>query len=126
MKSQLYLPLFLLMVCALACSSGKSVSSSELKSDTPIPSDVHKIMVTSCLACHGEAGKAMAKAAVKMSDWGSYTAKKQASKAKAMCKMVTKGKMPPKGYLNEHPEAKLTPEQIATICNWSAELNKKK
>jgi hypothetical protein len=83
-------------------------------------------MVTSCLACHGAGGKGMALSHVKMSEWSSYSPEKQASKAEDMCKMVTKGKMPTKGYLNDHPEAKLSPEQIATICNWSESLNKGK
>ena len=83
-------------------------------------------MVTSCFACHGEGGKGMALAHVKMSELGTYSPEKQAAKAEAMCKIVTKGKMPPKGFLKEHPEAKLTPEQIATICNWRDSLNKGK
>jgi mono/diheme cytochrome c family protein len=129
MKSQYYLPLLLLMLCVFALSSGKSVPSSNPapKADTSVvPDDVHKILATSCFACHGLAGKSMALAHVKMAELDTYSPEKLAAKAKAMCKMVTKGKMPPKGYLKEHPEAKLTPEQVATICNWSSELKKGK
>jgi cytochrome c553 len=131
MKSRYFLSLLILIFCAFAFSSGKSApsanSGSVLKADSSaVPPAVHKIMVTSCLACHGVGGKSMALSHVKMSEWSSYSPEKQASKAEAMCKMVTKGKMPPKGFLNDHPEAKLTPEQITTICNWSADLNKGK
>jgi mono/diheme cytochrome c family protein len=131
MKSQYSLPILLLIFCAFAFTSGKSApsanSGSVSKADSSaVPSAVHKIMVTSCFACHGEAGKSMALAHVKMAELGTYSPEKLASKAAAMCKQVTKGKMPPSGYLKEHPEAKLTPEQIATICNWSASLNKGK
>jgi hypothetical protein len=129
MKSLYSLPVLLLIFCAFAFTSGKSAPSSNSVSkadSSAVPDAVHKIMVTSCLACHGVGGKSMALAHVKMAEWSSYSPEKQASKAEDMCKMVTKGKMPTSGYLKEHPEAKLTPEQVATICNWSAELNKGK
>jgi len=131
MKSHYSLPLLLLVFCAFAFSSGKSVPSSDSGSvskadSSSVPPAVHKIMVTSCLPCHGVGGKSLALSKVKMSEWDSYSPEKQASKAEDMCKEVTKGKMPPKGFLNDHPEAMLTPEQITAICNWSAELNKGK
>jgi mono/diheme cytochrome c family protein len=129
MKSHYFLPVLLLIFCAFAFSSGKSASSSNsvLKADSSaIPAAVHNIMATSCFACHGEGGKGMALAHVKMAELNTYSPEKLAGKAEAMCKMVTKGKMPPNGYLKEHPEAKLTPEQIATICSWSESLNKGK
>lgn len=131
MKSQYPLSVLLLIFCAFAFSSGKSApsanSGSISKADSSsVPSAVHKIMVTSCLACHGEGGKGMALARVKMSELSTYSPEKLAGKAEAMCKMVTKGKMPPSGFLKDHPEAKLTQEQIATICDWSASLNKGK
>jgi cytochrome c553 len=131
MKSQYFLSILLLIFCAFAFSSGKSAPSSNSatvsKADSSaVPPAVHKIMVTSCLACHGEAGKSMALAHVKMSELGTYSPEKLAGKAGAMCKQVTKGKMPPSGFLKDHPEAKLTQEQIKTICDWSASLNKGK
>lgn len=131
MKSQYFLSILLLIFCAFAFSSGQSApsanSGSVLKADSSsIPPAVHKIMVTSCLPCHGVGGKGMALAKVKMSEWSSYSPEKQASKAEDMCKEVTKGKMPTSGFLKDHPEARLTQEQIKTICDWSASLNKEK
>jgi mono/diheme cytochrome c family protein len=131
MKSQFSVPILMLIFCAFAFTSGKSVpasnSASVSKADSSaVPAAVHKIISTSCFACHGEGGKGMALAHVKMSELNSYSPEKLADKAKEMCKMVTKGKMPPKGFLNDHPEAKLTPEQVTTICNWSESLNKGK
>jgi mono/diheme cytochrome c family protein len=131
MKSYYSLSVLLLIFCALAFSSAKSFpysnSGSAAKADSiSMTPAVHKIVATSCFACHGEGGKAMALSHVKMAEWSSYSPEKQASKAEDMCKMVTKGKMPPKGFLKDHPEAVLTPEQIATICSWSESLNKGK
>jgi hypothetical protein len=131
MKSQNFIPVLLLIFCAFAFSSGKSAPSSNsdsvAKADSSLVTPaVHKIISTSCFACHGEGGKSMALAHVKMAELGTYSPDKLAGKAEAMCKMVTKGKMPPKGFLEDHPEAKLTQEQITTICNWSESLNKGK
>jgi cytochrome c5 len=131
MKSQNFIPFLLLIFCAFALSSGISAPSSNSGSvskadSSAVPPAVHKIMVSSCLACHGLGGKSMALSHVKMAEWDSYSPEKQASKAEDMCKMVTKGKMPPKGFLKDHPDAKLTQEQITTICNWSESLNKGK
>lgn len=131
MKSQYTLSVLLLIFCAFVFSSGKSAQSSGSGSvakddSSSVPPAIHKIMVSSCLACHGEGGKAMALSHVKMAQWSSYSSAKQASKSAEMCKMVTKGKMPPKGFLKDHADAALTEEQIATICSWSEELNKVK
>lgn len=130
MKSQYSLPIVLLIACAFAFS-GKSATSHDTGSKSNTDSSsvtpaVHQIMVNSCLACHGEGGKTLALSKVKMSEWDEYSPEKQASKSEDMCKMVTKGKMPPKGFLKDHPEAALTGEQITEICNWSESLNSDK
>lgn len=89
---------------------------------TPIPDGVLKIANKSCKACHMEGGSKMAMSMVNMSKWDTYTIEKQAAKAKAMCKMISKGKMPPKNYVKNNPDVALTQEDIKTICDWSATL----
>lgn len=128
MKNQYFLSAIILILCAFAFVSGKQdhrqISGPVTLSDSSaIPPPVYQIVVSSCLDCHGNDGKALAQAKVKMEEWDSYSPEKQAAKAEDMCNMVTKGKMPPKGYLKDHPEKALTPEQIQAICDWSAGLN---
>ena len=53
------------------------------------------------------------------SKWDSYSSEKQIEKALSMCKEVTKGAMPPKGYRASHPEGVPTEKQIKTLCNWA-------
>jgi hypothetical protein len=36
--------------------------------------------------------------------------------------MVTKGKMPPKGFLEKNPGTVLTQDEIKTICDWSVSI----
>jgi len=88
----------------------------------PIPEAVNKIAKKSCINCHTEPGNGMALAHVNLSNWDKYSPEKQASKAEAMCKMVTKGKMPPKKFKESHPEGVPTPAEIKTICDWAESL----
>jgi len=131
MKSIFTLAVLLLIGLAFTSSSWKNVPPSAgiqvaRKVSSPLPAEIQKIVDNSCVACHGAGGKKMALAHVKMAEWTGYSSEKQAQKAAAMCKMVTAGKMPPRGYLKENPKAVLTQEQIASICAWSALLNKDK
>ena len=87
-----------------------------------IPDDVLMIAKKSCINCHAEPGKTMALSHVNLSKWNTYTAEKQATKATAMCNMITKGKMPPKEFKEKNPDFVLTKDEIKTICDWSASI----
>lgn len=89
-----------------------------------IPSDIKAIFDKSCAGCHSEGGNFMAKAKVNFSNWDSYDAQKQAKKGADICKMLTKGKMPPKSVRKSKPELIPTQEQITSICNWTQTLGK--
>ena len=88
-----------------------------------IPADVMKIAQGSCVKCHTEPGNMMALSHLNLTKWDKLTADKQADKAASMCELVTKGKMPPKGFLEKNPGAALTPAQVKTICDWSESIN---
>ena len=92
----------------------KNVSGSK-----PISDEVMKIAKKSCVKCHTEPGNKMALMHVNMSNWDKYSAAEQAEKAKKMCNMVTKGKMPPKHFTDKHPEGVPSKEEIKTICDWA-------
>lgn len=87
-----------------------------------IPDSVLAIAKLSCLNCHAEGGKGMAMAHVNLSKWDSYSPEKQIAKALDMCKMVSKGSMPPKGFRASHPDGVPTEKQIKTLCNWANSL----
>ncbi len=88
----------------------------------PIPADVQKAFEKSCIKCHSDHGNFMAESKVNLSKWADYSAEKQASKAKAMCKEVSEGDMPPKKFRKKNPENVPTPEDIKTICDWAQSL----
>lgn len=88
-----------------------------------LPAEVQEIINSSCINCHAPGGRAMAMAKLDFSKWNEYDAEKKARKADAMCGELTKGSMPPKSFLKEHPELVPTTEQVEIICNWAASLN---
>jgi hypothetical protein len=87
-----------------------------------IPANVMKIADKSCGACHAEPGSMMAISHLNLSNWEKYSAEKQADKAKDMCTMVTKGKMPPKSFSSKHPDAAISTDQLNEICNWAQSI----
>ena len=88
----------------------------------PIPVGVMKIAEKSCVKCHTEPGNGMALAHVNLTNWDKYSPEKQAAKAKEMCNMVTKDKMPPKKFRETHPDGVPSKEEIKTICDWAQSL----
>lgn len=98
------------------------VSAQTVQTGKPIPENVLMIAKKSCINCHAEPGNKMALSHVNLSKWDAYTIEKQADKAKAMCNMISKGKMPPKKFKTENPKFILTADEIKTICDWSASI----
>jgi len=94
----------------------------EASGSKPIPDNVMKIAEKSCVNCHVEPGNFMAIEHLNLSNWDKYSPEKQASKAKAMCNMVTKEKMPPKNFRKDHPDGVPSTEEIKTICEWAKSI----
>ncbi len=102
-----------------------AVSQKQVKMTNPIPDNVKEILKNSCSSCHDTGGKDLAMMAWKLSDWETYSSKKQARKAKAMCNAITSGKMPPSSEKTATPGKVPTAAQLQTICNWASSLKKK-
>jgi hypothetical protein len=88
----------------------------------PIPANVMKIADKSCVRCHTEPGDFMALSHLNLSNWDKYSAEKQAEKAKKMCTMVTKDKMPPKGFKSKNHYDGPTTEELKTLCDWAESI----
>lgn len=89
---------------------------------TPIPDAVIKVMERSCVNCHSVPGNKLALYHFNITNWDKYSPRKQAVKAKTVCKMVRNGKMPPKRFREVHPEGVPPDEDIKTICDWADSL----
>ena len=117
---------FVAVTVSFIPSYSKVSDSNRIKHFTTsaLPDDVKAIVEKSCMGCHSNDASGLAKSKLNFSKWDSYDAKKQASKAKAMCKELTKGKMPPKSVRSSKPELIPSQEQIDLICKWSQGLAK--
>ena len=122
MKKFTLITLAIAGVLSFTALTNNPVSAQTTQTPKPIPDDVLMIAKKSCVNCHAEPGKTMALSHVNLTKWDSYSAEKQASKAAAMCNMITKGKMPPKEFKEKNPGFVLTPDEIKIICDWSASI----
>jgi hypothetical protein len=122
MKKFRLLTVAIVSVISFTALLNNPVSAQTIQKTKPIPDDVLMIAKKSCIKCHAEPGKKMAMSHVNLSKWNSYTAEKQATKATAMCNMITKGKMPPNEFKKKNPDFVLTKDEIKTICDWSASI----
>lgn len=55
-----------------------------------------------------------------LSEWGSLDNRQASKKLEEMCEEVEIGAMPMQSYTNIHWSAKLSPEDIKTLCDWTA------
>jgi len=90
----------------------------------PLADSIMKIVKVTCMDCHADGGNGMASAHINFSKWSTYKPEKQAAKAKDICKVISKGSMPPKKFRENNPTAVPTPAQVTTLCNWANALNK--
>jgi hypothetical protein len=114
------------VVTMVAMPSAKTSTSIYISGDESqqLADSVMKIVKVSCMDCHADGGNGMACAHLNFSKWTSYKPEKQAAKANDICKVITKGSMPPGKFRSANPDAVPTPAQITVICNWGKSLNK--
>jgi mono/diheme cytochrome c family protein len=87
-----------------------------------VPADVTAILEKSCTGCHSNDGGAMAKMHFNFTKWSEYSAEERTSIGQDIVKIVSKGKMPPKKFLKNYPDLKLTAAEKKTISNWAGQL----
>ena len=102
-------------------SSAQSLQKDGIVSK-PISPVVMKIAERSCMKCHTKGGNGMAIMLMNLSNWDKFSPEKQAKKAKGMCKMISKGKMPPMGFREKNPDAAPTKDEAKIICDWATSI----
>jgi hypothetical protein len=55
-----------------------------------------------------------------LSHWGTYDRQRQAELLKNSCELARKGSMPMPSYLLAHREARLSSDDVDTLCTWAA------
>jgi hypothetical protein len=112
----------LLTIYALTLKPPAIQAAPKAGMESLIPDSIVDIAKKSCMHCHSEPGDPMALTHLDLSNWHKYSPEKQAAKAKSMCTMVTKDKMPPKSFRKNHPEGAPSEKELNMICNWAQSI----
>lgn len=107
--------------------SGAAMAQGAAKQDSisTIPAEITTLLKPSCIPCHSNEGRDKPKAKVNFSVWEQYSPMEKSMLGASMLEEVKKGSMPPKRFLESHPEAVLTEAQIGQIAQWCESLKLK-
>lgn len=86
------------------------------------PMQIFQLVKPSCMPCHSEQGREKPRNAVNFSVWEQYNPTEKKMLASSIREELTKGNMPPKGYLKSHPEVVLTEIQMNQLVQWCDSL----
>jgi hypothetical protein len=113
------------------------VAGQTLEENIQVPENVKAILKTSCNDCHSNTTVYPwysyiqpsawflkghiddGRKELNFSDWKTYDAKKQRRKLAEVCEEIQSKAMPLPSYLWIHWDAKLSDEQVKTICDWT-------
>lgn len=111
--------------------------SRAIESRLSVPPQVESILARSCNDCHTNQTRMPWYAHVapaswllanhvrdgrkrmNFSDWASYDAEEQDLLLQNICRITRRGAMPVGSYLWIHHSAKLSQDDVTTLCNWS-------
>ena len=113
--------IILLIVCIASPMKAQGVQK-EAEQSKPVPAAVTAILEKSCIGCHSDDGSTLAKSHFNFTKWNEYSVEERTSIGQDMVKILSKGKMPPKKFLKNYPDLKLTAEEKKTISNWAGQL----
>jgi len=114
-----------------------------LEATTQMPENVRQIFVRSCNDCHTNKTTYPwysnvaplswqivdhidhGRSHLNLSVWNTYELRKKRKKLDEICEQVTDGEMPLDQYLWLHFDAKLSPEDVKAICDWTQQESEK-
>ncbi len=109
----------------------------EINAAESLPSDVGAILARSCNDCHSHRTTwpwysnvspaswllthdvNEGRSEMNLSQWGTYSEEKRANLLRNICKEVSDGEMPPFTYVVAHPAARLSEQDVQTMCAWA-------
>jgi mono/diheme cytochrome c family protein len=89
-------------------------------SEKELPEQVKAIIDHSCFECHNaDSQNEKAREALDFKSLDELRKVKKITTLKEIAEVVEKGEMPPKKFLEKHPDKKLTEEQAKILTDWS-------
>jgi hypothetical protein len=113
------------------------VEAETLEASTQVPSQVEQILTKSCNDCHTNKTNypwysqivpaslflashiSEGRSNLNLSIWNTYETRRKRRKLDQICEQVSQGEMPLPSYTWVHRSAKLTDEDIKTLCDWT-------
>ncbi len=113
------------------------VAEQTLEAATQVPENVQKILTRSCSDCHtnntnypwyskiSPASSFLAnhikdgRRNLNFSEWGTYETRLKRKKLDEVCEQISAREMPLPSYLWIHRDAKLSDNDIKTLCDWA-------
>jgi hypothetical protein len=113
-----------------------SVPERAITAQVEVPADVDSLLTRSCRNCHSNETQwplysyvapiswlvihdvNEGRSHMNLSDWN-HSPEEAADLLDAMCKQVTKGKMPLRNYAMIHRSARLASPEVSRLCTWS-------
>lgn len=124
MKKVLLFPALAMMGLLFFQGTPKTSAGVDLESMAVLPdmpANVKAVVDQKCYGCHNAESK-NDKGKAKL-DWDAFEASKKSKQMAVMKKIneaVVNGDMPPKKYLENRPEGKLSEADVATLTAWSS------
>jgi len=88
--------------------------------DDAFPEEIGAILKSSCYDCHSTGSRSEdALKAVHFDTWNDYRVTKKIGILGKMGEVIEEGKMPPKKYLDNKPDRKLTEDQTKKLLEWT-------
>lgn len=102
-----------------------------------VPAPVESILTRACNDCHTQQTRMPwyshvapaswllanhvrdARHSMNLSDWASYDSEEQDIFLQNICRLTRRGAMPISSYLYIHRDAKLSPADVQTLCDWT-------
>ncbi len=113
-----------------------------LERSTSVPANVKAILDRSCKDCHSNETRwpgygyvapmswllvhdvDEGRENLNFSEWGTHDADAQRDSLVEICRQVRRGVMPLRPYTWIHPSARLTAEDVKTLCDWTADIRR--
>jgi hypothetical protein len=109
-----------------------------LEAQVQVPQDVGTILARACADCHSDETRwpwyshvapvswfvidhvNHGRSHLNFSRWAGYSDAERRTRLENVCDLVSKGEMPLASYTLIHRDARLTPDDVRLLCDWSA------
>lgn len=117
------------------------VTQNHIFEQEQVPVQIQTLMTEACLDCHSNNTRYLwyhnislvswmiknhvdeGKDELNLSNWAEMDVFEKITMLEEICQETERKTMPLESYRNLHPKAKLSEEQIATLCSWTSKLS---